>query len=97
MHKYFKLKPPKVKMEEQTELNSDGEDPALVAFADEAIENKMKEFQAGSGIIDDSDDISIDYSGQEEGEASDSDFFGGEGLSDVDLGGEDDDEEGEEA
>jgi hypothetical protein len=43
MHKYFELKPPKVKKEDQTVLNSDGEDPALVAFADEAIENKMKE------------------------------------------------------
>lgn len=88
MHKYFELKPPKVKATEQDQLNSDGEDPELMAFADKAIEDKMKELQSGSGMVDDSDELSIDYSekDQEEGEEDDDDFFGGEGLSDVDLG-----------
>lgn len=34
MHKYFEMKPPKVKATEQENLNSEGEDQDLEAFAD---------------------------------------------------------------
>lgn len=92
MHKYFEMKPPKIKATEQEgELNSDGEDPELAAFADRAIENKMKELQRGSGMVEDDDeDLSIEYSDQDQDEdvedESGDEMFGGEGLSDVDLG-----------
>lgn len=66
MHKYFEMKPPKVKSgteHDSDELLDDNEDPELAAFADKAIEDKMRELQAGSGIIDeDDDDLSIQYS-----------------------------------
>jgi hypothetical protein len=61
MHKYFEMKPPKVKgTEQEQELDSEGEDPEMNAFADKAIEDKMRELQRGSGIVDeDSDDLDI--------------------------------------
>ena len=43
LHKYFEMKPPKVKAAEQDNLNSEGEDQDLEAFADQAIEDKMRE------------------------------------------------------
>lgn len=43
LHKYFEMKPPKIKSKTGLELNEDGEDAELEAFADKAIEDKMKE------------------------------------------------------
>jgi hypothetical protein len=37
------MKPPKIKGKTGLELNEDGEDAELEAFADKAIEDKMKE------------------------------------------------------
>lgn len=91
MHKYFEMKPPKIskKTAEEDHMNSEGEDPELDAFADQAIEDKMKELNQGQGI-DDEDDESLDIqyseededdnlaagdSDAEEGEEQDDDFF----------------------
>lgn len=47
MHKYFEMKPPKIKEKAAEQLESDldeeGQDPELEAFADKAIEDKMRE------------------------------------------------------
>jgi len=60
MHKFFEKKPPKIKQKTAAEdsdlLNSDGDDPDMDTFADKAIEDKMRELNAGAGLGDESDD-----------------------------------------
>lgn len=50
------MKPPKIKVQTDQEVNSDGDDIAMEEFADKAVEDKMKDLQRGSGVIDESDD-----------------------------------------
>lgn len=74
MTKYFEMKPPKISKKTDIDddmLNSDGEDEELEAFADKAIEDKMRELNRGTGMPDDSDEeLDIDYSedGKDEGQ-----------------------------
>ena len=60
------MKPPKIKVQTDQEVNSDGDDIAMEEFADKAVEDKMKDLQRGSGVIDESDDdVDIEYSENE--------------------------------
>ena len=60
------MKPPKIKVQTDQEVNSDGDDIAMEDFADKAVEDKMKDLQRGSGVIDESDDdVDIEYSENE--------------------------------
>ena len=60
------MKPPKIKLQTDQEVNSDGDDIAMEEFADKAVEDKMKDLQRGSGVIDESDDdVDIEYSENE--------------------------------
>ena len=60
------MKPPKITVQTDQEVNSDGDDFAMEEFADKAVEDKMKDLQRGSGVIDESDDdVDIEYSENE--------------------------------
>jgi len=95
MHKYFEKKPPKIK---QTKTQDDDddlrsaddeegeaeiEDGSLDAFADQVIEDKMKELNRGAGLNEDSEDDELMYSdaddeeGESEAAGDDDEFFDG--------------------
>ena len=104
MTKYFEMKPPKI--QQKTDANSDagGSDAELDEFADKVIEDKMREIQKTQGVNPDESDESLDikYSDDDDSmqgnsEEGEDDFFGGEdSLSDVDIGGEQEELEGDE-